>query len=281
MRRAGSTTNHWDAIRHHWDLLGPPLRPPAEAVEAYRRSLDPFDDIVMLGVTPELTSIGRTLRAVDQSQNMISGIWPGDTDMRRAIVGDWLDMPMARDSVMAIIGDGCLSALASARERGRLFAEIARVLRPGGRALIRVFASSEEREDLAAVRAQAMAGAAGTFHALKWRIAMACAAEDPDHAVPVKKILCAFNRLFPDRAVLALVTGWSLPVIRTIDTYARSKTVYSFATVGKLTDEAAEHFGEVELVPSGRYALAERCPLLVLMRPRKPNIGGAAARPNG
>jgi hypothetical protein len=266
-------TSHWDAIRYHWDLLGPPLRPPTAAVEAYRRSLEPFDDIVLLGVTPELAGIGRTLRAIDQSQNMIAGIWPGDTDMRRAIVGDWLDLPMARDSVMAIIGDGCLSALASARERGRLFAEIARVLQPEGRALIRVFASPVKPEDLAAVSTQAMAGVAGTFHALKWRIAMACAAEDPNHAVPVKKILCAFNRLFPDREVLATVTGWPLPVIRTIDMYARSRTVYSFATVGKLTDEAAEHFGEVELVPSGRYALAERCPLLVLMRPRKPNRG--------
>jgi SAM-dependent methyltransferase len=263
-------TSHWDAIRRHWDLLGPPLRPPAEAVEAYRRSLRPHDGIVMLGVTPELAAIGRELVAIDQSPEMIAGIWPGDTDTRRAVVGDWLEMPMARDSVMAIIGDGCLSALGSSRERRRLLAEIARTLRPGGRAVIRTFASPEMPEDLAAVRTLAMAGAAGTFHALKWRIAMTCAAADPDRAIPVATILEAFDRLFPDRQALAAATGWPFPVIGTIDVYAHSKTAYSFATLAMLTDEAANHFGGVEIKPTGRYPLAERCPLLVMTRPRKP-----------
>jgi SAM-dependent methyltransferase len=223
----------------------------------------------MLGVTPELAAIGRKLTAIDQSPEMIAGIWPGDTDTRRAVAGDWLDMPMDRDSVMAIIGDGCLSALGSSHERRRLLGEIARTLRPDGRAVIRTFASPEMPEDLAAVHTRAMAGAAGTFHALKWRIAMACAAAVPDHAMPVATILEVFERLFPDRQALAAATGWPLPVIGTIDVYARSKAVYSFATLAVLTEEAAEHFGGVEIRPTGRYPLAERCPLLVLTRPRK------------
>ncbi|TIT47677.1 MAG: methyltransferase type 11, partial [Mesorhizobium sp.] len=33
-------TDHWNAIRGHWKLLGPPLRPPTEAVETYHRELD-------------------------------------------------------------------------------------------------------------------------------------------------------------------------------------------------------------------------------------------------
>jgi SAM-dependent methyltransferase len=223
----------------------------------------------MLGVTPELAAIGRKLTAIDQSPEMIAGIWPGDTDTRRAVPGDWLDMPMGRDSVMAIIGDGCLSALGSSRERRRLLAEIARTLRPDGRAVIRTFASPEMPEDLATVHTRAMAGAAGTFHALKWRIAMACAAADPDRAMPVATILEAFERLFPDRQALAAATGWPLPVIGTIDVYARSNTVYCFATLAMLTEEAAEHFGGVEITPTGRYPLAECCPLLVLTGPRK------------
>ncbi|TIW72692.1 MAG: methyltransferase type 11, partial [Mesorhizobium sp.] len=33
-------TEHWNTIRRHWQLLGSPLRPPPEVVEAYNRELD-------------------------------------------------------------------------------------------------------------------------------------------------------------------------------------------------------------------------------------------------
>lgn len=262
-------TSHWNAIRQHWYLLGPPLRPPAEAVEAYRRSLGTCDDIVMLGVTPELALLGRKLRAIDQTPEMIAGIWPGDSELRRAAVGEWLHLPMDCDSVTAVIGDGCLSALGSSRERRRLLFEVARVLKRGGRAVIRTFASPEGPEDLAVVRNRAMAGTAGTFHALKWRIVMAGAADNADRAIPVAMILEAFDQMFPDRNALASVTGWPLSVIGTIDVYAHSPVVYSFATVAMLIAEAAEQFDDVEVAPSGDYPFSEHCPLLVLKRPRK------------
>jgi hypothetical protein len=36
-----------------------------------------------------------------------------------------------------------------------------------------------------------------------------------------------------------------------------------------LVDEASGWFGDVRVVPSGSYPLAERCPLLVLGSPRR------------
>src|SRR5262245_39369120 len=52
-------TDHWNAIRRHWELLGPPLRPPPQVVEAYDRELDlARSHVVMLGVTPELAGLG-------------------------------------------------------------------------------------------------------------------------------------------------------------------------------------------------------------------------------
>ncbi|WP_292553048.1 hypothetical protein [Mesorhizobium sp.] len=82
-------TEHWNAIRKHWQLLGSPLRPPAQVVEAYERELELAQShVVMLGVTPELAGLGATMIAVDESADMIAGIWPGDTDMRKAVRGD-------------------------------------------------------------------------------------------------------------------------------------------------------------------------------------------------
>jgi SAM-dependent methyltransferase len=263
-------TSHWDAIRRHWQLLGSPLRPPPEAVETYGRELDlQSADVLLLGVTPELAGLGRTMLAVDESAAMISGIWPGDTASRKAVVGNWLDLPIASESVDAVIGDGCLSALDSSTARLALFGEVARVLRPGGRAGLRLFASPQAPEDLHAVRALTLAGGVASFHELKWRIAMCCTDGDPDRTIKVRAILDAFNALFADREELASSTGWALPVISTIDVYAASQASYSFATAAVLVDEALSRFDRVRLAPTGTYSVAERFPLLVLESPRR------------
>ncbi|WP_296746121.1 class I SAM-dependent methyltransferase [Mesorhizobium sp.] len=262
-------TQHWNAIRKHWQLLGPPLRPPAEAVETYNRELDLSGaHVVLLGVTPELAGLGATMMAVDESADMIAGIWPGDTASRNAVNGDWLDLPAPGASVDAVIGDGCLSVLGLSAARRGLFAAIARVLRIGGRAGVRLFAGPETPDDPQAVRALALSGGVSTFHELKWRVAVTATGEAPDHAIPVKRIVEAFDALFPDRKELSASTGWDLPVIGTIDVYRNSSVIYSFAPAATLIREAQAFFGDVRTVSTGSYGFAERCPLLVMREPR-------------
>jgi len=263
-------TDHWNAIRHHWQLLGPPLRPPPEAVAAYERELDLRDaDVVLLGVTPELAGLGATMLAVDESANMIAGIWPGDTLTRRAVIGDWLDLPIGPASSEAVIGDGCLSVMSGSDARLALFRSIARVLKPRARAAIRLFASPAKPESPETVRALALSGAIATFHELKWRIVMLETGGAPDFAIPVKAIVGRFDALFPDRKELSERTGWALPVIGTIDVYESSSAVYSFAPAAAILDEAKAYFGDVNVASTGTYGLAERCPLLVLRSPRR------------
>lgn len=263
-------TDHWDAIRRHWQLLGPPLCPPPEAVAAYERELGLNSlDVVLLGVTPELAGLGRTLVAIDESAAMISGIWPGDTASRTAVAGNWFDLPLANESADAVIGDGCLSALDSSAARLALLAEIARVLKPGARAALRVYARPDMADDPQAVRRLALSGGVATFHELKWRIAMSWAAGEPDHAIAVRAILDAFDALFPDRAELASATGWEIPVIGTIDVYANSQTVYSFAPMARLIEETSRLFDDVGIASSGTYGLAERCPLVMIGSPKR------------
>ncbi|RUW45779.1 class I SAM-dependent methyltransferase [Mesorhizobium sp. M00.F.Ca.ET.151.01.1.1] len=262
-------TDHWNAIRGHWKLLGPPLRPPAEAVETYHRELDLSEaHVVLLGVTPELAGLGATMMAVDESSDMIAGIWPGDTASRKAVKGDWLDLPVSDASVDAVIGDGCLSVLGLSTARRALFAAIARVLRPDGRAGLRLFAGPETPDDPAAVQALALSGGVSTFHELKWRVAMTATGRAPDHAIPVRTIAERFDALFPDRQELSARTGWDLPVIATIDVYRNSTAIYSFAPPAQLVAEAEAFFNDVRIAPTGGYGLAERCPLLVLRSPK-------------
>ncbi|MBZ9741341.1 class I SAM-dependent methyltransferase [Mesorhizobium sp. CO1-1-4] len=219
-------------------------------------------------MTPELAGLGATMIAVDESSDMIAGIWPGDTASRRAIIGNWLDLPDSGASVDAVIGDGCLSALGFSAAREALFAAIARVLHFDGRAGLRLFACPETRDHPAAMQALALSGGVSTFHELKWRIAMTATGPAPDHAIPVKTIAERFDALFPDRQELSARTGWEMPVIATIDVYRNSPAIYSFAPTMTLIGEAEAFFDNVCIVPTGSYGLAERCPLLVLRSPR-------------
>ncbi|WP_027170188.1 methyltransferase domain-containing protein [Mesorhizobium sp. WSM3224] len=263
-------TEHWNAIRKHWQLLGSPLRPPAEVVETYERELELSQShVVLLGVTPELAGLGATMTAVDESPDMIAGIWPGDTDTRKAVIGDWFNLPFPGASVDALIGDGCLSVIGGADARRALFSTIARVLSADGRAGIRLYASPETPDDPQDVRALALSGGVSTFHELKWRVAMTAAGGAPDYIIPVTGILEQFEALFPDRTELSERTGWELPVIGTIDVYRNSPAIYSFAPAASIVEEAEAHFGDVGIASTGAYGLAERCPLLVLRSPRR------------
>jgi SAM-dependent methyltransferase len=263
-------TQHWNAIRKHWQLLGSPLRPPAEVVQAYERELElARSHIVMLGVTPELAGLGAAMTSVDESPDMIAGIWPGDTDRRKAVQGDWFDLPFEPASVEALIGDGCLSVIGAADLRRRLFASIAHTLKADGRAAIRLYASPETRDDPKDVRSLALSGGVSTFHELKWRVAMTAIGGAPSYTIPVTAILEQFDKMFPDREELSARTGWEPPIIGTIDVYRNSPAVYSFAPAAALIDEAKPYFNNIRLASTGTYGLAERCPLLVMRSPNR------------
>ena len=267
--------NHWDHYHRHWSLLEAPLRPTAETVDIFEREVSASNaDVLLLGVTSELAGLGKTMRAVDSSPAMVSGLWKGTTPSRTAVVGSWLDLPLASRSVDAVVGDGSLTMLSNSADRLIMLREMARVLRPGGSAAIRIFATPDRREGIAAVRDDVRAGRIGNFHAFKWRIAMALAGPEPDYTIRVTEIRDTIEELFPDRLELSAATGWRLEEIGTIDVYLNSDTTYSFATAARLIDEARTIFEEVSLVPSGSYPLAERCPILVMRQMREPGNPG-------
>jgi hypothetical protein len=96
---------------------------------------------------------------------------------------------------------------------------------------------------------------------------MARTAEDRSANIRVADILGSFDELFPDRPALAQATGWSMDAITSIDAYKGSAQVYSFPKLSELVALLGAHFGEVHVVPSGDYPLAERCPILVCTIP--------------
>ena len=225
--------------------------------------------VLLLGVTPELAVLGEDLVAVDNSQRMIDRVWPGDDQGRRAILGDWTALPFPDASFDAVIGDGSLNSAAEAMDR--VLAEVRRILAPDGTAVFRIFASPEAPESLAQIQEDA-SGGWGNVHALKWRIAMALAASAPGAVVPVATILAEFNRLFPDRAELALRTGWSGDEIETLDAYAGADHSLGYPTAAQMIAIAAPMLGQPQVLAGTGYPLAERCPTMVWSSPPTPGL---------
>jgi hypothetical protein len=254
----------WTSFYRRWRSSAPPLRPHADVCEQVRKHLASHADrVLLLGVTPELADVGVQTFAIDTSERATTIIWPGNTVARRAMLGDWRQLPCANGSVSAAIGDGSLNCVEYPSGYGRIFAELARVVRFGGRILIRVYVTPCACESIAAVRDAALAGRVGTIDALKLRLAMAICAQQGAANVAVQEILRVFNREFPDRSVLRRATGWTEEMVEQPDAYKDLPEIYSFPTWMELLACVPRELTPRQ-VGSGTYELAERCPLLVM-----------------
>lgn len=258
-------SSHWSEYHRRWAQLGPPLRPNHEVVAAVRQAIAAGSEpVLLLGVTPELAAAATRVEAIDRNEAMIAQIWPGDTETRRASLGDWLDLRFPAGHFAAAIGDGSLNALPYPEAYRRLFENLARVVRAGGRCALRVFVTPDPCEPLEAVHDAVLAGEIGSFHAFKWRLAMALVAPGGDPNIAVADILEGFNRMFPDRALVARAAGWATDEIDTIDVYRNSAEVYSFPTMTQIRAAVPAAFINLRQVSSGTYELAERCPLVIM-----------------
>lgn len=262
---------HWHRYARSWGLLGPPLRPSPEDVRL-------FEDVVarstrrplralLLGVTPEIATMGwpagAELTAIDRNASMIAGVFPtsGLPPGARAVEGDWLKMPFEEHAFDVVIGDGCLTTL----EFGAYgsFAEACRrVLDRDGALVLRLFVSPEERETLEEIAGDLWAGRIGSFHVLKWRVAMAGERDDGEH-VRLGKVYDAYRRVVPEPARLASHLGWDEGVIGTIEAYRDNDTRYSFPTLAAVRRALSDAFVEKACDVPG-YELGARCPRLVL-----------------
>ena len=259
----------WDGFYRRWQRLVPPLRPDAGVCARMRALIAPADGTVLvLGATPELTTVAASTVAIDWSPSSLAVIWPGHAPGRRAVRADWLQLPCADGVFIAALGDGSLNCLEYPAGYERLFRTLVRAVRPGGRIVLRVFVSPEPCESMAQTRVAATAGSIRTVGALKWRMAHLVAGEQRDPNVPAPSIVDAFNRCFPDRAALRRATGWSDDDLAEIDALAHVPGGFSFPSARQLADSLPAGLDRASLRESGIYELAERCPLLVVDVPR-------------
>lgn len=264
-------SDHWERHARTWQHFGSPLRPCAEDVNWMEQALHAIQpgvrQAILLGVTPELAHMrwpaACQVLAVDQNAEMIRRQWQSQPPANgQVLCGDWQHMPLADGSVDAIVGDGVLVFFAQPDGVRPLLDEFRRLLSPHGRWLLRVFVCPEQRESLEQVHAALSNGQIGSFHAYKWRLAMAL---QPSLATGVRPadVWRAWRQWVPSAAALSAATGWPLAEIDTIEAYRDSPATYYFPTLAELRQLLRSDFEILDLhIPS--YELGERCPLLAL-----------------
>ena len=222
--------------------------------------------MLTLGVTPELAlfpwAADFHLTALDASAEMIRNVWLGDAPNRKAVFGNWFEMPLPDASFDLLLADSCLTPIASPEKLRAVGREFRRVLRKDGRVAMRHFARPPSPESTAAIVQAAETGQLRNFHELKLRLLIAVEAEKPGHSVLLTEVYDCFQRLFPDREALAQRLGCDLATVSTIEAYRGQDTHYAFPSL----DELAQAFDGFSLAPgpAGNYPAAELCPVFSL-----------------
>ena len=266
-------TTHWARHLRHWELLGPPLRPHADVVKRVLSLIGTGDArCLLLGSTVEYAALGPRVVSMDASFAMVAGLWRSGDPVGLAIQADWTRMPVTPRAFSHVLGDGSLNAVPWSVLPAMLD-EVTRVLQPGGTLIARVFCRAETAETPEEIRRDVQLGRVGSFHALKWRIAMAALGDPPASDIAVQDIRRAVVAQYSDRGQLCRTTGWKQTEVDTLDVYEGSSATYNFPTERAIVALLQRWFTDVEVIRCGTYALAERCPILVarnpLIAPRK------------
>jgi SAM-dependent methyltransferase len=265
----------WQRHARFWSLIDPPLRPAAQDVAAYRAAIEEWratagtePTILLLGVTPEICELplapGARVIAVDKSADMIAAVWPGPRRAGDAAVrAEWRSLPLADGSVDLVFADGSLCLLPYPAGHAAVCAELRRVLRPGGRWVMRCFVHPVEKESVAAVLEDLRAGLIGGVSVLKWRLNMALQA-DPAEGVTLARAWKVIHAAWPDLGALAERTGWPLNRVRLLEAYRDNPTIYGYPTLAEHRTLLLRGGFEVMRIFTPDYELGDRCPTLVL-----------------
>lgn len=258
---------HFRRLIPLWQKMGLPLRPrePVPSVLARLLSGRPAK-LLMLGVTPDYAGFGDDLTALDWSPEMVAEIWPGDTDKRRAVLGDWRDMPFEAESFDAAIGDNAMTMLYWPDDVDAVLAEVRRVVKPDGIAVFRWFLAPDRPATDTELKALALSLRDKASDIMRWRFVMDAVHEAGEPTVPVRAAWRKYSRLFPDFGELARANDWDAAELAELDIYRESTAQFTFPTLAQMQAAASRHFSSIELVPSGDYPLAEFAPFVILGR---------------
>jgi len=292
MPDCGGGKTYWSSLAHAYAAMGPPLLPTradiaymegAVAARAARHPARPMG-AVLLGVTPQIAAMrwppGASLLAVDNSFPMVQAVWPRNLPGSRvAVCADWSALPLSDSSCDVVIGDGSFSCVRYPHGLRAVAAEARRILRAGGRLMVRSFIRPAVQQRPQDVLVDLLRGVIPSFHGFKLRLLMALQ-ESTERGVAVDAVYRFWASQRIDEAALVAQTGWDAKAVRTMELYCGKDTVHSFPTLVELRSVLAEFFAETAIsTPS--QTVGGCCPIWIAAsradaRPAAVALGAAA-----
>ncbi len=265
--------DHFSHFVSNWSHFGSPMRPaPDDTVVMQREAsaLDAGTYVAVLGLTSEIIGCewpaDVKLSAIDHSPAMMERLWPpakGPANAE-AILADWLHMPFEAGTFDLVAGDGCYVLLLFPEGYEALTREVHRVLRPGGRFVIRVFMRPDEPETVNDIGLAVGRGEIGSVHALKLRL-LAAVHGASGLGSRLDDAWQAWKAMPPLPESTVGKPGWTAEEIVCLETYAGMDTRYYLPTLAEFRQCIQPFLTELDCV-GGRYELANRCPTLVFAR---------------
>lgn len=262
---------YWDQLALRW-RIAEPLAPGRTDIAWFERQAarhaGPAARALLLGVTAGIAAMrwpaGARLLAADWSTNMLKMVWPatGTPAATAVLCADWRELPLADGSVDLAVGDGCYTALGTLAGMAALNAELRRVLRRGGRVLMRCFCRPAAGLGVDALFEQLLARRIRNLDLFRWMLAMALQ-EDAATGVAVRRIGEEWARRVPEARALQARMGWTDDALTNMERMAVSTMTYNFASLEELLRAAAPAFELLER-DTPAYAWGELFPRIVL-----------------
>jgi len=272
----------WAERSRQWSSIRPPLRPALEDIalvecaagEALGESRSPAPRILLLGVTPEIATMGRppgsTPLALDYSPAMIRNVWPSHAAGAAVALADWSALPTGDATYDVVIGDGVLSQQRYPDDYAALAREVRRVLPNGGTLITRVFARPERPDRLDCLFRDLHGGLIHGFDTFRWRLLRAVH-RDLESGARLADAWEAWHAHVPDPAGLMRTLGWGPHAVQILDGYRVMETTLSFPTVAEVRGFLADDFEQAACHVPG-YEDGNLYPTLVFRAPaRRPS----------
>ncbi len=266
----------WQRLSEQWDYVGSPFRPTPEDIgfaSAVLRSMPNAERAgaltsVLLGVTPELAAVLANTQSleIDHSIRMLHWSWLKFPRGRLAkpIVGEWTGLPLRNECTDLICGDGCNIQLEFPAAYRTWFREMARVLKPGGKVVLRVYLSPQTPEHSSAVIDDLTRGRIGNCNVLRMRLFMALQ-RSAATGIQLSDLADFWASANIDRNFLTAELGWPAAAIGIFDTFRNMTQRYSFPTLVELKTVFSDYFVELDRCIPG-YEIGARCPTIVLQK---------------
>jgi SAM-dependent methyltransferase len=233
-----SAKEYWESIASVWsdDWPRPPLQPvPGDVAVLERWAAGAAQgragafDAILLGVTRRIAGMqwpeGTRLAAVDGAAAMIEHVWRGAAAPTgaRALLAGWDSLPVPDASCDFVACDCPHAVLGTWEQAGAVYAEVRRVLRPGGLFCIRAFIRGDPPDTVDRLFKGLARGEVRNLDAFRWFVAAALQGNSPD-GVTWNQVWRVWNEHVTDAGALAAANGWTLAEVAQIERW-RGKEV--------------------------------------------------------